>query len=127
MDERKGARKAEVDCKGGLMDNAKRLVGTPIEIQELVRAFFSGVINGVEGHSMTLDKNGRLRRTKKTSRMVGIAERTVWEVEIRPMDGLAPKKCRDALEGRCARLELVNQLYDIMEKNSYDDNNNEVE
>lgn len=102
------------------------LTGTPIEIQELVRAFFGGVMTGVEGYSMTLDRNGRYRRTARTRRMVDAAERSLWEVSIRPLDELAPSKCRDALKGKCARLELLNQLYDIMEKSSHNDSENMV-
>lgn len=96
------------------MDEVTTLTGTPIEVQELVRAFYSGVMNGIEGYTMTR-RGGKFVRTRKTKPMLDAAERSLWEVTIRPLDGLAPQRCRDSMSENCARLELVNELYDILE------------
>ena len=95
------------------MAEPTKIVGTPIEVEELVRAFFEGVRNGMAGYTMELKEDG-FHKTPKSRECARKVERTLWEVTITPLDEMAPDRCRKSLKEKCARLELVHELFNAM-------------
>lgn len=90
-----------------------RLVGTSVELPVMLDRFLLGARNGLRGLTMKRTEDGFVD-TDATREALETFDRALWELSIRPVDGLAPSRCRDAYVRECAMREALADVRDIL-------------
>lgn len=91
-------------------DGAFKMVGTPIEIEAMLRAYFQYQRDFLEGQRRWEDAPS----DEVIDKRLELFERTVFEVAAEPYGKTAKKRVRDEYVVEVGRIDTERELFDIL-------------
>lgn len=83
--------------------------GTPTEIEVMIRSFFDMMRRYFKVYKEITDD-------EHADEKLDAYERTVWKVEMTPLEMIAKEKCRNVYLAEAMRIESERKLFEIVSK-----------
>jgi len=104
-----------------------QFIGTPSEVETVLRRFFgyqrsyliAQTSEAGDDGIFLRDEDGGLIPTDEQEGVLDTFERTVWRVDITPLDKVAKTRCRHAFEADAERMRTERELYELLAKGSF--------
>ena len=104
-----------------------QFIGTPDELEIALRRLFfyqrqyliAQTSEAGEDGIFLRGEDGGLVPTDEQEGVLDTFERTVWKVDITPLDKVAKTRCRHAFESDAERMRTERELYELLAKGSF--------